>query len=121
MTTYSPATSSSPQRLQPRLDLGAPRLEKRRQRESFAQRLHRLVGSKARAVGRDLEQDAVGLAEIEAAKIEAVDLAAVGNPHFVQPLRPGLILRLVGRAERDMVHAARALAGDRRIPILDHV
>ena len=32
---------------------------------------------KARTVGRDLEQDAVRLAEIETAEIEAVDLAAV--------------------------------------------
>src|SRR5204863_4414843 len=100
-------------RLQPRLDLRAPRLEERRQRQLLPQRRHRFVGRKAGAVGRDLEQDAIGLAEIQAAKIEAVDLAAVGNVKFGQALRPGVILSLVGRAERDVVHAARALSRDR--------
>ena len=68
-----------PDRLQPGLDLRAARLQERRQRQFLAERLHRLVGRKARAVGGDLEQDAVGLAEIQAAEIEAVDLAGVGN------------------------------------------
>src|SRR5579863_9765926 len=73
-----------PDRLQPRLDRGAARFEERRQREFFAELVHRLVGGKAGAVGGDLEQDAVGLAEIKAAEIEAVNLAAVGNAEFAQ-------------------------------------
>src|ERR1700682_1345243 len=69
----------SPQRLQPRLDRRTARLQKRRQRQTFAECVHRLVGGKAGTVGRDLEQNAVGLAKIKTAEIEAVDLAAVGN------------------------------------------
>ena len=84
-------------------------LEERRQRQFFAERFHRLISGEARSVGGDLEQDAAGLAEIEAAEIEAVDLAAVGNAQFVEPLRPGVILGLVRRAERDVMHAAGAL------------
>src|ERR1700688_1240026 len=91
----------SPQRLQARLDLGAARLQKRRQRQFFAERFHRLVGSETRPVGGDLEQDAVRLAEIKASKIEPVDLAAVADTVFVQPTRPGMILLVVRRAKRD--------------------
>src|SRR5204863_6793363 len=65
-----------PDRLQPRLDRRTSRFEEWRQRQFFTKRRQRLVGSKARAVGCNLEQDAVGLAKIEAAKIEPVDLAA---------------------------------------------
>ena len=75
-------------RLQPGLDLGSARFQERRQRELLAERLHRLVGGKAGAVGGDLEQDAVRLAEIKTAEIEPVDLAAVADAKFVQPLRP---------------------------------
>ena len=64
-----------PDRLQPRLDLRASRFEKRRQRQFFAERFHRLVCGKAGTVGRNLEQDAVGLAKIETAEIKPVDLA----------------------------------------------
>src|SRR4051812_39766959 len=60
----------SRQRFQSGLDLGAPRLEEWRQRQCFAERFHRFVGRKSRAVGGDLEQDAVRLAEIQAAKIK---------------------------------------------------
>src|ERR1043166_872054 len=63
----------SVQRLQSGLDLGAPRLEERRQRQFLAEALHRLVRCKARTVGGDLEQDAVRLAKIQAAEIEPVD------------------------------------------------
>ena len=76
------ANPTLPDRLQPRLDRRAARLEERRQRQLLAERRHRLVGGKTRAVGGDLEQDAVGLAEIKAAEIEAVDLAGVGNAAF---------------------------------------
>src|SRR5436190_11766563 len=86
-------------RLQPCLDRSPSRLQKRRQRQLFTERLHRLVRRKSRAIGRDLEQYPVGLTEIEAAEIEAVDLAAVGNAQVRQALRPGVILRLIRRAE----------------------
>src|SRR6267143_4581255 len=96
-------------RLQARFDLRAARFQKWRQRQFFAERFHRLVGGEARPIGGDLEQDAVGLTEIQAPKIEAVDLAAVADTKFVQPPRPGMILRLVRGAERDVMHPARAL------------
>ena len=102
-----------PDRLQPGLDLGAARLEERRQCQFFAERRHRLVGGKAGTVGSDLEQDAIGLAEIQAAKIEPVDRAAVADAEFIQPRQPRLVLRMVGRAKCDVVDAARALMRDR--------
>src|SRR5687767_1753545 len=77
MSPCHPLTLSPPlaplKRLQPRLDRRALRLEERRQRQPLAELVHRLVGVEARAVGRQLEQDAVGLPEIETAKIKAVD------------------------------------------------
>src|SRR4051812_29348448 len=89
------------QRLQPGLDLRAPRLQERRQRQPLAELFQRLVGGEARPVGRDLEQDAVRLAEIETAEIVAVDLAAVRDVHGGEPLRPAVVLCLVGCAEGD--------------------
>src|SRR5260370_985800 len=77
-------------RPQHRFNLRRARFEQRRQRQFFADRFHRLVGGKARPVGRDLEQDAVRLAEIQAAKIKPVDLARVADAEFIQPLRPGM-------------------------------
>src|SRR4029077_19561319 len=78
-TMIESAKRRSIDRLQPRLNLCAARLEERRQRQFFAECRQRLVGRKAGAVGCDLEQDAVGLSEIETAEIEPVDLAAIGN------------------------------------------
>src|SRR5476649_633658 len=112
MAGTSPAMTRSEfltDRLQPRLDLRPPLLQKRRQRQFFAEGFHRLVGGKTGAVGGDLEQDAVRLAEIKAAKIKPVDLARVADVKFIEPLRPGLVLRVVGGAERDVMHAAGAL------------
>src|SRR6266851_3650060 len=108
-------------RLQSRFDLRAARLEERRQSEFLAELLHRLVAGKAGTVGGDLEQDAVRLAEIEAAEIEAVDLAAVGDAQLVEPRGPGMILRLVRRAEGDVMHAAGALARGRQVLAFDHM
>ena len=42
-------------------------------------------------------------------------------PHLVEPLRPGVILRLVRGAERDVMHAAGALPRRRQILLLEHV
>src|SRR5947209_5824066 len=88
---------TSSDRLQPSLDLCPARLEKRRQCQFLAEFFQGLVGGKARPVGGDLEQDAVGLAEIKASEIEPVDLAAVGNTQVVQPLCPCVILLFIGR------------------------
>ena len=97
------------QRLQSGFDLRTSRLKEGRQREAFAEGGHRLIGRKAGAVGGDLEQDAVGLPEIQAAEIKAVDLAGVADAELVQPLGPGALLRLVRGAEGDVMHAAGAL------------
>ena len=96
-------------RLQPRLDLGAPALEERRQHQLFPELFHRLVDAEAGAVRGDFEQDAVRLAEIEAAEPEAIHLAAVRHAQLVQPLGPAVIVG-VRRAERHVMHAAGALA-----------
>src|SRR5580700_9056207 len=94
----------SVERLQPRLDRGPPPLQERRKRELLAEAVHRLVRRETRAVGGDFEQDAVGFAEIQAAEIEAVDLAGVADAQFVEPLCPAVVLRLVRRTERDVMH-----------------
>src|SRR3954469_558642 len=60
-------------RSQVRLDLFPEVLVVRRQRELLAQRLDRLVDGEARAEGRDLEEDAARLAEVDGAEVEAVD------------------------------------------------
>ena len=75
------------ERLQAGLDRLAARFEERRQSELLAERRQRFVGGEARAVGGDLEQDAVGLAEIEAAEIEAVDRPARRQPQRTQAAR----------------------------------
>src|ERR1035437_4538956 len=110
-----------PDRLQPGFDLRLPRLQERRQRQLLAELIHRLVRRKTWSVGGDLEQDAVRLAEIKAAKIEPVDLAGVADAEFVQPPRPGFVLHVVGRPKRDVMHAARALPCRLRISLLDNV
>src|SRR5436190_16086780 len=103
------------ERLQPGFDLGAARLQERRQREFFAERCHRLVGGESGAVGGDLEQDAVRFAEIKTAKIKPVDLAGVADAKLAQPARPAMVLLLVRSAERDVMHAAGALPRLRQI------
>ena len=70
----APATFSRSARA--RLDRRAPALEEGRQRQPLAERLQRLVDGEAGAVGGDLEEDAVRLAEVERAEVVAVDLAA---------------------------------------------
>src|SRR3954468_16133502 len=51
------------------LDRGAARLEEGRQHQRAAKLARRLVDRKAWLIGRDLEQDAVRLAEIDRAKV----------------------------------------------------
>ena len=55
------------------LDLGAVRLKERRQRQMLAQMSGILVGGKARALGRNLEEDATGLTEVDGVEVEAVN------------------------------------------------
>src|SRR5438067_6091046 len=71
----------------------------RSQHQLFAEPVHRLVDAEAGAVRGDLEQDAVRLAEIQAAEPEAVDLAAVrheiGRAHVELQSRFDLVCRLL--------------------------
>jgi hypothetical protein len=68
----------------------------------LAERLQRPVHDEARAVGRDLEQDAVRLPEVE---VKLVNRSA--GRHGSAAARPGAVIG-VGDAERDVVNAARA-------------
>src|SRR4051812_32937320 len=72
----SPHPRASIDRLERRHDLVPLRLEERREHHLLAERRHVLVHAEAGAVGRDLEQDSVRLAEVETAEPVAVDLAA---------------------------------------------
>src|SRR4051812_45516357 len=66
-------------RLERRDDLCSMRLEEWCQHDLLAERGLILVHAEARPVARDLEQDAVGLAEIQTAEPEPVHLSAVRN------------------------------------------
>ena len=66
------------------------------------------IHGEARTVGGNLEQDAVGLADVQAPEPEAIHPAAVRYAELVQPLRPGVVVR-IGRAEGDVMHASSAL------------
>ena len=70
--------------------------------------LERFIRSEARSIAGDLEQYAVRLAEIEAAEIEAIDRPTGRNALLPQTIGPAVIVR-IGRTERNMVHATRAL------------
>ena len=71
----------------------------------LAERLQRPVHDEARTVGRDLEQDAVRLPEVEAPEVKPVNRSA--GRHDSAAARPGAVIG-VGDAERDVVNAARA-------------
>ena len=71
----------------------------------LAERLQRPVHDEARTVGRDLEQDAVRLPEVEAPEVKPVNRSA--GRHGSAAARPGAVIG-VGDAESDMVNAARA-------------
>ena len=84
------------------------RLKKGREHNLFTECRRILIDRKAGSVGRDLEQDAVRLADVQAAEPEAIHLAAVRNVERIQPLGPGVIV-LVGSAEGNVVDSAGAL------------
>src|SRR3954463_12857490 len=75
-------------RLQSRHDLLASRFEEWWQHDMLSKRCFVLVNGETRAIGRDLEEDAVRLAEVEAAEVVAVHLAAVRNAERVEPVCP---------------------------------
>ena len=91
----------------------APLLQERRQR-NLSPNLS--IGSSVASPGRRSRSrtGSVRLAEVQAVEIETIDLAAVGNAQLVEPLGPGVVLRFVRRAERDVMHGACALLRDRQ-------
>src|SRR2546423_14840252 len=91
------------------VELVAPHLEPGRQAERGAELFGWLVDGEARAVGRDLEQDATRFAEIDRLEVPAVDdrrHVAAGTHEQVAPAHLGL---RVGRPPSDVVHRADAL------------
>src|SRR5690606_18699920 len=65
-----------------------------------------LVDGKPGAVGRDFEQDAVGLPEVQAAEVVAIDPATVRDAPLAQPADPGRMLLIVRCPKGHMMHAA---------------
>src|SRR5262245_31999411 len=89
-------TSWSVDRLEVGDNLGSPRFEEWRQHDLLAQCGFVLVHREPWPIRGDLEQDAIWLAEVQAAEPVAIDLAAVGDAQSVQSLGPGIVL-LKGR------------------------
>src|SRR4051794_27096196 len=100
--------STGLQRLERGFDLAALRFEERRQREGFAEVLDRFIGREAGAVRRQLEEDAAGLAEVEAAEIEPIDRAARSHAQLGQVFEPAVVILKSWHAKRHVVHAAGA-------------
>ena len=86
----------------------------RRQLEMRAELGLGLVGSEARRVGRDLEQDAAGLAEVDRLEVLPVDHGRDVETERGDALAPFALDRLGLGAERDVVDRARALPADGR-------
>src|SRR4051794_38256057 len=78
--------------LESRDDLLAPGLEEWRQHHLLAKRGLVLIHAEARPLRRNLEQNTVRLAEVEAAEPEAIHLAAVANTERIQPIRPHVVI-----------------------------
>src|SRR5918992_2650360 len=95
------------ERRQNRLYPFAQVLEVRRQGQSLTEMLERLVGRETRADGRDLEQDAARLAEVDRTKVVAVDHRRWGRAALQGSLAPGLVL-LHRRGPRDVVNRSPA-------------
>src|SRR6266849_3606357 len=74
------------------LDLGAPFFVPRRQLERGAEARLGLVEREARILGRDLEQHAAGLAEIDRAEIAAVDLIGWPQAEAAHRVRHGRLI-----------------------------
>src|SRR5688572_14081662 len=83
-------------------------LEEGRDRQLLAQVLERLVDREAGRAGRDLEQHAARLAEVDRAEVVAVDHGRGPAAALLDPAAPGLVL-LVLRGPGHVVHGARSL------------
>src|SRR5215207_2544332 len=95
-------------RVEDGLDLLAEVLVGGRQGQLLAERLERLVDVEARAQGRDLEEDAARLPEVDRAEVEAIDHRCGPSPLGNHPVTPGLVLVDL-RGPGDVVDAPRAL------------
>src|SRR5213080_3390375 len=92
------------------LDLLALPFEEARQLEVTSQSRDGLVDGEAGDVGRNLEQHAAWLAEVDGAEVVAVPL--LGRVQAViacELLRHLALLGVVGRAEGDVMHGAATL------------
>src|SRR5204862_3540686 len=94
------------------LDRRAQVLVVGRKRELLAEVLERLVDREAGADGRDLEQHAARLAEVDRLEVEAVDDGRRMRATLRDTLLPGLVLLRWG-CPRDVVD--RAGAGDSQL------
>jgi hypothetical protein len=79
--------------------------------EGLAQRLGRLVDVEADVARCQLEQHAVGLAEVDGVEVPAVDDRRGPCARFGDARTEGCQLLVVGRRPGDVVHRARALDG----------
>src|SRR3984893_8820158 len=97
------------QRRQRRLDFLAARFQETRQLEVTAERGYRLVDGETGVVGRDLEEDAAGLAEVDRA--EVLTILLFGRLQAMLVTKPrghcGLCGIILG-AKRDVVYRATA-------------
>src|SRR5262245_26573963 len=89
-------------RRQDRLDLGAEVLEGGREDERLAEPSGVFVDGESRAQGRDLEEDAVRLPEVDRAEPEAIDDRRRMQPRRDDALVPGEVFVHRGRP-RDVV------------------
>jgi hypothetical protein len=107
-------TPRHPDRRQDALDVRPAPLVAGRQLEARAELVQGLVGGEARRVGRDLEQDAAGLAEVDRVEVLPVDHGRDVEAEGGDALAPfALDLPRLG-AERDVVDRAGALPADGR-------
>src|SRR5690606_3604321 len=77
------------------LELRAPRLQPRRQLQLAAQRVRRLIHREARPVRRDLQQQPIRRAEVDALEIHPVHHRRDGHAQREQVLAPRQLLLLV--------------------------
>lgn len=95
-------------RRQSAFDVGARQLKPRRQLERRAETIGHLVDRKAGWLGRDLEQDAAGFAEIYRTEIPAIENRRNIKSERKDLFAPSLLLFIASRAERDVVDGAAA-------------
>src|SRR5439155_18248360 len=96
-------------RLQACFNLTSPRFQERRKRQVLSERFHRLISGESRLVSRELEQNPVGLAEVEAAEIESVNGPARRHVELPQAEIPLVVFGKGRDTERDVMYAAGAV------------